>query len=335
MPATCRPYRATQAKSLCLWPPVVVPIGSDENVAAQKPKPQGNAMKHVAVLALLGSLALHGLGFGIFGAPDDISQNGGAPSTTARLGTSFADLAAGTLTPVTQSHATKASRVDPIETVPTIAPAAAVQAMAARTVAPVQPDTTRTTIQTEAIRPLLPRANTPTPTPAVAATPETHTSAPSSSTREIAATVPEVNAPDQNTERPRPRPQPPAVVTGNSTRDALRGAQVGQRDGAATTPPASARQTASRSGSEAATNYPGRVWAKLSRGARSGSNGRGSVVVSFRVGASGALARAGVVRSSGNARLDRAALEYVRRASPFPAPPAGAETQFNFTYEAR
>jgi periplasmic protein TonB len=51
----------------------------------------------------------------------------------------------------------------------------------------------------------------------------------------------------------------------------------------------------------------------------------GTVVVDFRVDRQGRIAHIGIARSSGSARLDDAALELVRQAQPFPAPPTGAK----------
>jgi protein TonB len=49
----------------------------------------------------------------------------------------------------------------------------------------------------------------------------------------------------------------------------------------------------------------------------------GTVVVDFSVDRQGRVTRSGIVRSSGSAALDNAALELVRQAQPFPPPPPG------------
>lgn len=49
----------------------------------------------------------------------------------------------------------------------------------------------------------------------------------------------------------------------------------------------------------------------------------GRVTLDFSLGSQGELRACKVVKSSGNQELDRAALEAVQRAAPFPAPPAG------------
>lgn len=53
-----------------------------------------------------------------------------------------------------------------------------------------------------------------------------------------------------------------------------------------------------------------------------GASGSASVRIQFRINALGAVKSAAVAGSSGNAALDRAAVETVKRASPVPAPPA-------------
>jgi protein TonB len=56
---------------------------------------------------------------------------------------------------------------------------------------------------------------------------------------------------------------------------------------------------------------------------------QGVVIVSFGVAPNGAAQGPHISRSSGSATLDNAALQTVRRASPFPPPPPGAPRSFN------
>jgi protein TonB len=73
------------------------------------------------------------------------------------------------------------------------------------------------------------------------------------------------------------------------------------------------------------SNYPGKVRSKLARVARSvRAKGRGEVVVAFAVGSNGGVRSARVTRSSGVASVDQAALQAIRKASPFPPIPANA-----------
>ena len=78
-------------------------------------------------------------------------------------------------------------------------------------------------------------------------------------------------------------------------------------------------------GNAAVSNYPGKVRSKLARAARSvRARGRGEVVVAFAVGSNGSVRSARVTRSSGVASVDKAALQAIGKASPFPPIPANA-----------
>ncbi len=63
-----------------------------------------------------------------------------------------------------------------------------------------------------------------------------------------------------------------------------------------------------------------KVWSALAH-AKPRTGERGSTTVTFNIGANGALRGARIARSSGNAKIDQAALATVRQAGPFPAPP--------------
>ena len=84
----------------------------------------------------------------------------------------------------------------------------------------------------------------------------------------------------------------------------------------------------------AAGNYRGQVIAHLARfkrypeGARA-RQAEGVPVVAFTLDGSGRVTGAGLSRSSGHADIDAEALAMVRRAVPFPAPPAGAGRSFS------
>lgn len=88
----------------------------------------------------------------------------------------------------------------------------------------------------------------------------------------------------------------------------------------------SSGQRSSRSGGANFSNYAGRVAAHLRRYKRypsSAGRARGTVRVAFSVSRGGTVTGVRLVSSSGNATLDRAALDMVRRANPFPPMPAG------------
>lgn len=111
---------------------------------------------------------------------------------------------------------------------------------------------------------------------------------------------------------------------GKNQTEARRGQSDGQDNGD--------NRQASRGGSKkgqvgnaAVSNYPGKVRSKLARVARSvRAKGRGEVVVAFAVGSNGGVRSARVTRSSGVASVDQAALQAIRKASPFPPIPENA-----------
>lgn len=112
---------------------------------------------------------------------------------------------------------------------------------------------------------------------------------------------------------------------GSNVADARRGVADGQAEGRKEI--AGKGGSASAAGNAAASNYPGKVAAKLRRAVRGVSRGRRSgsdVLVSFTVNAGGGLGSVRIARSSGSPELDQAALAIVRRAAPFPPIPAEA-----------
>lgn len=85
-------------------------------------------------------------------------------------------------------------------------------------------------------------------------------------------------------------------------------------------PVAAAKPATARPSSRA---YASQVWSRLARHKpRAGQ--RGSASVTFTIGDMGVLRGAQIARSSGSSRIDQLALQTVRSAAPFPAPPAGA-----------
>ncbi|MEM9880685.1 MAG: cell envelope integrity protein TolA [Pseudomonadota bacterium] len=95
------------------------------------------------------------------------------------------------------------------------------------------------------------------------------------------------------------------------------------------------RSNTSGAGRAAVSNYPGKVRRDVARTRVRKAGGRGVAYVRFTVTASGGLGSARISRTSGNADVDRAALSHVRRAAPFPKPPAGAQRTFTIPIEFR
>ncbi len=79
-------------------------------------------------------------------------------------------------------------------------------------------------------------------------------------------------------------------------------------------------------------SYAAGIGAKVARNKPSGLGRRGDVEVSFGVTPSGDLSYASLAQSSGNAKLDEAAIETIRRSAPFGPPPADASpSQLRFS----
>ena len=122
---------------------------------------------------------------------------------------------------------------------------------------------------------------------------------------------------------------------GQNRTDAQRGQADGLADGR-TAGKTNGRKS-SEAGNAAVSNYPGKVASKLRRALRYPAEARrqklrGQVHVSFVVSTSGGVRSIRVVVSSGSPVLDRAAIETVRRAAPFPnIPPEAARSSWPFT----
>ena len=141
--------------------------------------------------------------------------------------------------------------------------------------------------------------------------------------------VPEVKKeePVKKVERKKPKQKP--VKKAGDKGKAKQNATMGEVDGSADVKTAAVggqkKGNSSAAGNAAVSNYPGKVRNKINRAKRRVSGGdRGSVVVSFTVGAGGQASGIRVARSSGSAALDRAAVDSVARAAPFAKIPEAA-----------
>lgn len=138
-------------------------------------------------------------------------------------------------------------------------------------------------------------------------------------TPEVAIPLPQPRPERQVEEKPEPPKKKPV----------RRKAEVAKRKETAepppkrrATPPASQASAASSAPKIDPSRWNSAVRAAIARRASAVRGMRGTVRVSFVVSASGVIVSASVSGSSGNARLDRAALSMVRSAR-VPAPPAG------------
>ncbi|WP_051372066.1 energy transducer TonB [Leisingera aquimarina] len=232
------------------------------------------------------------------------AEQAGGQTDLAAHGFAFADLAQGTDTPVEAENTLAAEH--PVQDTPhkpapetgqPVAPAAAKPAAVPNTKPALPSRQAQPVVQTPAQQPAKPAAQQP---------------------------MPEAK-PD-----PAPQPQPKprkAAPRGNSDQNAAQGTAAGRAAkpaGQATQAPGTAKQQ----GNAAADNYRGQVLRRVMRAKRQRVNIRGAALVQFSIAANGALRAASIVKSSGSAKLDSIALAQVRRAAPFPAPPAGARTTY-------
>jgi protein TonB len=138
---------------------------------------------------------------------------------------------------------------------------------------------------------------------------------------------------------PRPAQSPPQLA--NPRAEPLRKAPVGAppQSGPSESKPTNLALVTPKATSPAASSadlgeYQRTLFARLSAVKRYPDAARerapqGVAVVSFSIGASGQVAGASISRSAGDAILGAEALATVRRASPFPPPPAGAPRTFS------
>ena len=134
--------------------------------------------------------------------------------------------------------------------------------------------------------------------------------------------------------KPQPKPKPKQTTRGNAKRNNTKGAQTASRAGNAAQS-GSRQRAAAPAGNAAASNYPGKVMSRIARVGKPRVRSRGTAVIAFSIGGGGQLAGVRVARSSGSAALDQAALGIIRKAAPFPRPPAGARRNFSIQIKDR
>ena len=82
-------------------------------------------------------------------------------------------------------------------------------------------------------------------------------------------------------------------------------------------------------------NYRKKVFEKIAKVRKRKVMGEGKVVIGFSVTNEGYIESLRITLSSGNPSIDRAALQHVGYAAPFPEPPAGVKTSFEIPIEYR
>ena len=283
---------------------------------------------------------------------------GGGTPAAAQLGTRFEDMSAGTLTaqPAEEITPTPAAEPVPIEaeaprpiTAAEPTPLAPQQAEPLETLQPKAPAATPTPEATPVAPPAVTASETPvlppvtppaTPTETASAPPtETLTAEPEETPAPRLSQRPQRRDPERAAEaaqkaKPKPAPKPKQTARGNAKRNNTQGAQATQNAGKSTQSGAR-KKAAAPSGNAAASNYPGQVMSRIARAGKPRVRSRGTAVIAFSVGGGGQLASARVAQSSGSSALDQAALGIIRKAAPFPRPPAGAQRNFSIRIKGR
>lgn len=326
------------------------------------------------VAVLVASVGAHGLAGYLWWANPEVLIEGGSPGTVqARLGNSFADLSAGTLAPETPDaleaaepveiteSATAENAIQPREIKDLARPELPSRTeIAQRTPidqsrrAPAQQIAAQVPIEANPSASTLPLL--PTTATVQRTAPQVITAQPAPVTQTAKAPQPETlqaigDDGVQVSIRPQSRPQvierqaeqrqqqpqtqpTQQVQPGNSQQNAVAGNETGSNQATTTQQSSNTGQSASV-GNAAASNYPGEVMRIISRVSRPRVGSRGTVVVSFSIAAGGGLSGLSVFQSSGNARLDQAALRMIQRAAPFPPPPVGARRSYQISIQGR
>ena len=110
---------------------------------------------------------------------------------------------------------------------------------------------------------------------------------------------------------------------GNADQDNTKGSSTAQNKDGASRDASQGNSKNRGKGNSSGTNYKGIVQRKLERAKKRGSApGKGIVTVGFTINGDGSVSGLRIKKSSGKPALDKAALDVVRKASPFPAIPA-------------
>ena len=299
--------------------------------------------RSLGMLALVLAVAVHAALAWALMAEVEADVAGGGGAQEVRIGTSFADMTAGTLEAVEAGEIAQPVEAETAETLqPEMPELVQPETPKPLTAEPVEADVTPADVAKDALPTIT--ALTPEPAPpseraeAVTADraedvqavsrslrPRRRSAAFEERNREVVETVPA---------KPKKTRQPEASNRGNAEQSSTAGAVTGTAGSTAATSGVAGSNAAS-SGNAAASRYPGKVMQHLSRAPRPSAGARGTTVVAFSVLDGGGLAGVSIARSSGSAALDRAAVDMVRGAAPFPPPPAGAQRSFSISIEGR
>ncbi len=301
------------------------------------------ASRSLWIVALAIAVIVHAaLGWALV-ADNRVETEGGAGAQEVRIGTSFADMAAGTpeatepteivqpeaATPAPAAHVQHAEPLTPPQDeVPAEAPRVMPQLAddAVPTVVAALPETPVVSQPIAKSQDVIEADETAEPAVTRSLRPKRRSDAFEEKNRPVV----EKTAP----KKPTPKREPARTTRGSAEQNQRAGSTSGS-DQAAAASPGAARANSAAPGNAAASNYPGLVMQRISRVPRPRSGSRGTAVVAFSISASGGLAGVSIARTSGSATLDSAAVRMIHTAAPFPPPPSGARRSFSLSIEGR
>jgi periplasmic protein TonB len=309
-PAQSLPAEANLGNVIVLFAESRAPSGTSPAISVgrdERPAPPPNAADRLIVVFLAASLAVHAGIAAIFNRAPPPLASIGVVSITAEI-VLGADVPAGLANTPNPSEAAANSTPSPDQS----------DDMAKREVARAEmkrTDEPATVEQHAAYEPPPPAPDALVPEPVNTA----------SVPAEIAPRPAEAVEPAPMTKPPEPKVEQPKRET------ARRAAEHVKRKAASVASVASSG--VGRGRSDAGTNYRGIVAAHLARHKQNPPDARaqgeeGSATVSFSIDGAGRVTRVALTRHAGVASLDQESLAMVRRASPFPPPPAGQAMSF-------
>lgn len=145
---------------------------------------------------------------------------------------------------------------------------------------------------------------------------------------------------------PKVRPSEEALAARSATQDGgsengserttirSSGLELLAQEGSISSTGASPFDASRATGNAGETNYAGRVLMQLNRAPRIATSSKGTARVQFQINADGSVGWVRVLGSSGSEGIERAAAAQVRRAAPFPPPPAGTIRRLVFVYHS-
>ncbi|KQV83705.1 energy transducer TonB [Rhizobium sp. Root1220] len=341
----------------------------------EKPASPGKSRKRVVAMACVGSLICHAalvavLVVGFVVAPYEPVEEAGEAVSVVILGDSEADQAsageeaeepkpeeivAESVQPQTmQAAASVPTEVQPTET-EVVVPSQEVTRVSPENAVAAEPEilVSQQPAETAVVQPMatqVPAELPPSVPPVAEAAPEEVKPVQPTEPVEIAPEPDQTPKPaakpkaEKPVEKPKPvekrEPSKKAGSKGENSQDSVRGASDGSAT-AASNQNSSAAGSRGGAGSAAVANYPGKVQSRIRRAVKVPSEYKRmsaamSVRVRLTIDGSGGLSGLSVARSSGIPELDRAVVEGVRRAAPFPPLPAEwGKPVWSFTQEVQ